>query len=122
MQDAKFAEEYIQTWSVTDDTLRQGLIAKLYADNATFYAAEPGDEAIEVHGHEAIANNIKHVNERDIQGRGIRNQFVSFAVNHDMVKVSWRMLAPDDAIVANGSSVLLLDEAGVIVRDYIFIG
>ncbi|MDR2690579.1 MAG: nuclear transport factor 2 family protein [Azoarcus sp.] len=116
-----FVQEYIETWSTTDDAKRDALVAKLYADNATFYAAEPGDEAIDVHGHEAIAGNIKHVNVRDIQGHGVRNRLVDFAVNHDMTKVSWQMIAPNGAVVVNGTSVLLLDEDGRISRDYIFV-
>ena len=116
-----FVQEYIEAWSVTDDTERESLVAKLYAETATFYSSEPGDEAVDIHGHEAIAGNIKHVNERDIQGNGIRNQLVGFAINHDMVKVSWQMIAPNGAAVVDGTSVLLLDKDGKISRDYIFV-
>jgi hypothetical protein len=74
-----------------------------------------------VHWHEAIAGNIKHVNVRDIQGHGVRNRLAGFAVNHDMIKVSWQMIAPNGAVVVNGTGVLLLDEDGRISRDYIFV-
>ncbi|MDR2638964.1 MAG: nuclear transport factor 2 family protein [Helicobacteraceae bacterium] len=116
-----FVQAYIEAWSTTDDTEREALVVKLYADDATFYAAEAGDEAITVRGHKAIAGNIKHVNVRDIQGHGVRNHLVGFAVNHDMVKASWQMIAPNGAVVANGTSVLLLGEDGRISRDYIFV-
>lgn len=116
-----FVDDYIKTWATTDDTERSELANRLYADDATFYAAEPGDEAIDVHGPAAIAGNIRHVNVRDTQNNGIRIQLNSWSVNHDLVKVSWRMIAPNDQTVANGTSVLLVNDSNEILRDYIFV-
>lgn len=117
-----FAQEYINLWNTIDDNQREEAVKTLYAADAVFYATQPDGKGMQAAGHEAIVGNIKTVNERDIQGKGVSNQLVSSAANHDVVKISWQMVTPDGTSVMNGASVLMCDEAGKIVKDYIFIG
>jgi hypothetical protein len=119
--DEAFARDYIAAWSTTADTERGRLVSQLYADDATFFAAEPGDEAIALHGPAAIAENIGRVNARDIRGHGLRIEMDGFAANHDGLRVAWRMVAGDGTVALTGMNLLLRDGAGKIARDYIFV-
>lgn len=120
--DESFAADYIAAWGTPADAERDRFVAQLYAEDAVFYAAEPGDEAIALRGRAAIAANIAHVNARDIQGHGLRIVVTGFAANHDGFKVTWQMVTSDGAVAVAGMSMLLRDGAGKIVRDYIFVG
>lgn len=116
MNDTTFVSQYIAAWSTTSDEERNKLVDQLYAPDAVFY-----NEMGEVHGQEAIAAQIKSVNVRDIQNKGIQNHLLGFEKNHNLLNISWQMLAPNDAVVADGASILLLDDDGKIVQDYIFV-
>ena len=118
----KFVKDYINAWSTEDDVTRKELVAKVYADNATFYSNEPGDGSVEYHGLADITANITRVNVRLVQGKGLITESTGFVVNHAAVRVSWRMTTPDGKIAVAGMDMLLRDAAGKISQDYIFIG
>ena len=118
----KLVKDYIDAWSTQDDATRKELVAKVYANNAAFYANEPGDDPVEHHGIADITANIARVNVRLVQGIGLITESTGFTVNHDALKVSWRMMTPDDKVAMTGMNLLLLDATGSISQDYIFIG
>ena len=118
----EFAREYIEAWSTTERASRLELVAKLYAENATFYASEPGDVPVECHGVLEIGDNISQVNLRLVQGMGLITESTGVAANHDALRVSWQMLTPEGNVAMTGMNVLLRDEKGKIIQDYIFIG
>lgn len=118
----RLVKDYIDAWSTKDDATRKELVAKVYANNAAFYANEPGDDPVEHHGVADITANIARVNVRLVQGKGLITESTGFAVNHGTLKVSWRMMTPDDKVAMTGMNLLLLDAAGSISQDYIFIG
>lgn len=114
------AKDYIGAWSTTDASIRKVLVADVYADSAEFFSSEDGD--LRLRGRTAIAENIAHVNERDIQGRGLTIKHTGTSVNHQVVKVTWQMVTGDGGIALAGMNVLVLEGSGRIARDYIFIG
>ena len=118
----KLVKDYIDAWSTQDDATRKELVAQIYANNAAFYANEPGDDPVEHHGIADITANIARVNVRLVQGIGLITESTGFTVNHDALKVSWRMMTPDDKVAMTGMNLLLLDATGSISQDYIFIG
>jgi hypothetical protein len=117
-----FVKSYIDAWSTKDDTEREELVAKVYADDAAFYANEPGDGPVEHHGVADITANITRVNVRLVQGKGLITESTGFAVNHDVLRVSWRMITPDGKVAMTGMNLLSRDASGKISQDYIFIG
>lgn len=118
----KFVKDYINVWSTEDDATRKELVAKVYADDAAFYAHAHGDDPVECHGIVEIVANIAQVNVRLVQGKGLVTESTSFAANHNALKVSWQMTTPDGNVAMTGMDMLLRDAAGKIVKDYIFIG
>ena len=116
----ELASEYITAWSTTDGNVRTDLVARVYADQAEFFSSEDGD--LRLQGREEIAANIGHVNERDIQGRGLAIEHRGTRVNHRAVTVTWDMLTRDGSVALTGMNVLMLDAAGKIAQDFIFIG
>jgi hypothetical protein len=118
----QFVKDYIDAWSTTDAESRKKLIAKVYANDVDFYANEPGDGPIEHHGIAAITANIANVNARLVQGKGLKTESTGFSVNHDALKVPWRMMTPDGKVAMTGMNLLLLNKSGKISLDYIFIG
>jgi hypothetical protein len=117
-----FVKDYIDAWSTEDDATREKLVAKVYVDDATFYANEPGDDPVDYHGLADIAANIKRVNVRLVQAKGLITESTDFSVNHNILKVAWRMLTPDGKVALSGMNVLLRDDLGKILKDYIFVG
>ena len=117
----QLVKNYMEAWSTTDADLRKILIEKVYAPTADFYAAEPGDPAVEHHGAEEIFGNITQVNERLVVGNGLITESTGFSENHEVLKVTWDMKTPDGKVVMKGMNILLLDESGKIAQDYIFI-
>lgn len=117
-----FSHDYITTWSTEDDGERQRLIDQLYADDATFFADEPGDDPVERHGRAEIMQNITQVNERLTQRAGLATTQTGVVENHDVLRVSWQMTTADGTIALTGMNLLIRDDSGMITRDYIFIG
>jgi len=122
INDETFAQDYITAWSTTDDATRKELVTKLYAYGAAFYSNESNDGSVEFHGVEEINANITHVNVRLVQDKGLITQGNGFAANHDVLKVSWKMVTSDGNVVMTGMDILVRDVSGKIVQDYIFIG
>ncbi len=120
--DIEFTDNYITAWSTTDDATREKLVTTLYVSDADFYAEEPGDGPVERHGRAEIAENIRQVNLRLVQGKGLVTEKTGFSRNHDIVKVVWKMSTPDGVIMMTGMNMLKCGADGMIVRDYIFIG
>jgi hypothetical protein len=121
-QTENFVREYIAAWSITDDDERSRLVHALYAQDAEFFADEPGDGPVERRGVKEIVDNITQVNVRLVQGKGLNTEATGFAVNHDVVRVSWKMSIPEGTVVMTGMNLLTRDSDGLIVKDYIFIG
>jgi hypothetical protein len=117
-----FVANYIKAWSTEDDNLREELVTKLYSSDADFYADEPGDGPVKRHGIAEIINNIKQVNVRLVQGKGLFTESTGYAVNHDVIRVSWKMTTPDGNVVMTGMNVLTCNDQNKVTRDYIFIG
>ena len=113
------ADSYINAWSATDVDARESFVKSVYADDAEFFSSENGD--LRLQGHDAIAENIGHVNERDIQGHGLTIKHVGTFVNHHVAKVTWQMLAGDGEVALAGMNVLVLDDADKIAQDLIFV-
>ncbi len=120
--DGLFADNYIAAWSTTDLTTRTELVALTYAPDAIFFANEPGDQPVELHGLAKITANISDVNKRLVQEKGLSTEKTAVSVNHDLMKVSWQMTTPDQQVVMTGSNLLHRDDSNRIVQDYIFIG
>jgi hypothetical protein len=118
----QFVKDYIAAWSTEDDATRKELVAKVYADDASFYAHAHGDDPVECHGTTEIVANMRQVNVRLVQGKGLITESIGFAANHDALKVSWQMMTPDGKVAMTGMDMLLRDVAGKISQDYIFIG
>ena len=118
----QFVQAYIGAWSTEDAAKRQQLVTSLYAEDAAFYAHEPGDGPIERYGVADITVNIAGVNGRLVRDNGLRTESTGFVVNHDVLKVSWRMLSSDGHVALTGMNLLRRDASGRIVQDYIFIG
>ena len=118
----EFARAYISAWSTTDAQQRRSLINQLYAEDADFYADEPGDAAVHRHGRDEIEHNIRQVNERLTQANGLSTESTGFTENHDLLGVSWKMTSPDGATAMTGMNLLLRNADGQIMRDYIVIG
>lgn len=118
----EFARTYIAAWSTTDHAERSALIDRLYAEDAGFYADEPGDAPVECHGRAEIMANITQVNQRLTQGGGLSTAGTGVVENHDLVKVSWQMTTADGDVALTGMNILTRDASGLISRDHIFIG
>ena len=118
----EFARTYIAAWSTEDADERRGLVDQLYSEEAEFFAAEPGDAAVERRGRTEIFDNISDVNERLTQRSGLATTGTGVSVNHDLLRVSWEMTTADGGTALRGMNLLTLNIAGMIVRDYIFIG
>jgi hypothetical protein len=117
-----FVKTYIAAWSTKDSATRQELVVKVYANDAAFFADEPGDGPVKHIGIADITANISRVNERLVQDKGLFTESTGHAVNHDALKVSWRMMTPDRTVAMTGMNLLLRDMTGKILQDYIFIG
>lgn len=117
----QFVKDYIETWSTTNSDFRKQLIEKVYSTSAHFYANEPGDEAVEHHGTEAIFGNITQVNERLVVGNGLITEYSGYSENHDTLRVAWQMKTSNGDIAMKGMNFLHLGTSGKIERDYIFI-
>ena len=120
--DVQFVNDYISAWSTTDATERRALIQKLYAPTIDFYANEPGDGPVERHGLTEMMDNITQVNGRLTQEKNLLTESTGFSVNHDVVRVSWKMTTPNGDIAMSGMNLLTRNGKGKIIRDYIFIG
>ncbi|MDR2127941.1 MAG: hypothetical protein LBP52_02585 [Burkholderiaceae bacterium] len=117
----QFVKDYIEAWSTTSPDDRRQLIEKVYSASADFYADEPGDDAVHHHGLKGIFGNISQVNERLVVGGGLVTECTGFSENHDALRVTWQMKAPDGDVVLKGMNFLRIDSSGKITRDYIFI-
>ncbi|KJF18627.1 nuclear transport factor 2 family protein [Acidithrix ferrooxidans] len=114
------ADDYIKAWSATDANTRNDLVAEVYAEDAEFFSSEDGD--LRLQGRTDIAENIGHVNERDIQGRGLAIKHMGTFVNHRVAKVTWQMVTNDGGVALAGMNVIVLNSSGKIAQDFIFIG
>ncbi len=119
---SEFVHTYIAAWSTQDSAERRTLIHRLYADSAEFFADEPGDEPVRRHGRAEIEENITQVNQRLTQAGGLATENTGFAGNHDVLRVSWKMTTPDGTTALTGMNLLVRDNTGHILRDYIFVG
>ena len=95
-------------------------VTAVYAEDAEFFSSEDGE--LRLTGRDAIAENIGRVNERDIQGHSLHIEHVGTSTNHRVTRVAWRMVTGDGGVALAGANILLIDDAGRIEQDYIFIG
>ena len=119
---AEFVRTYIAAWSTQNSAERHTLIHHLYAECAEFFADEPGDEPVQRHGRAEIEENITQVNQRLTQASGLATKSTGFVGNHDLLRVSWTMTTPDGTPALTGMNLLVRDNTGRILRDYIFVG
>ena len=117
-----FVSSYIAAWSTQDSDERRRLIDQLYAEDAEFYAHEPGDDPVQRRGRDEIMDNITQVNQRLTQGSGLATESTGFVENHDLLRVSWKMTAPDGNVAMTGMNLLIRNSDRQVVRDYILIG
>lgn len=118
----QFVDSYIAAWSTQDSDQRRRLIDRLYAEDAKFYADEPGDDPVQRRGRAEIMDNITQVNQRLTQGTGLVTESTGFVENHDLLRVSWKMTAPGGNVAMTGMNLLIRNNDGEVVRDYILIG
>lgn len=118
----KLVNDYINTWSTTDSKQRQKLVENMYSKNAEFYAEEPGDQAVNHKGVEAIFGNISQVNDRFVVGNKLITELTTYSVNHNLLKVCWQMKTPNGDLALKGMNFLQLDKSNKIEKDFIFIG
>ena len=118
----KLVNDYIDTWSTTDSKHRQELVEKMYSQTAEFYAEEPGDNAVNHKGTDAIFGNISQVNDRLVVGNKLSTELTTYSVNHNSLKVSWQMKTSNGDLALKGTNFLQLDTSNKIQKDYIFIG
>jgi SnoaL-like protein len=108
---------YTQAWNEGDPGKRHDLVARLYAADA--YYANQGNE------FPGIAE-VERALTRNYDGflsKGFTFEIADgAAAHHGSVRVTWRMLAPDGVTVAAaGMQFLILDDDGLVTRDYQFI-
>ncbi len=115
------ANDYIKTWSTSNAKERQTLIEKVYSMSATFYANELGDDPVECHGWDKIYNNITQVNDRLVVGNSLKTERTGYSENHDTLRVTWQMKTPNGEVALKGMNFLVLNSAGKIEKDFIFI-
>lgn len=118
----QFVTSYIAAWSTQDSDQRRRLIDQLYAEDAEFYAEERDDDPVQCRGRAEIMENITQVNQRLTQGAGLVTESTGSVENHDLLRVSWKMIAPDGTLAMTGMNLLLRNSKGEIARDYILIG
>lgn len=116
-----FAHRYVSLWATIDADQRHQLIGDLYAEQAEFFTPDETDD-INIIGREAIEANIAHVNERDVQGHGLKIEFRDAVTNNSLTRVRWTLIAPDGSTAAPGEDLLTFDEHDQIASDHIFIG
>jgi hypothetical protein len=104
--DEIFVKDYIAAWSVEDGETHKGLIGKLYANGAVFYAHEPNDDPVECRGVTDITANITQVNERLVQGQGLITESTGFSINHDTIKLTWKMNTAEGKCALTGMNIL----------------
>ena len=104
----EFARTYIAAWSTDDPVERHRLIDTVYAEEAEFFADEPGDSSVECHGRAEIYQNITQVNERLTQGAGLVTTGTGASENHDLLRVSWQMSTSNGDIAAEGDGTCSL--------------
>ncbi len=117
----QFVKDYIEAWSTTNASERQKLIEKVYSTKAEFYANEPGDEAVKHYGLDKIYENISQVNDRLVVGNKLITESTGFSENHNTLRITWQMKIPSGDVAMKGMNFLILDQAGKIEKDFIFI-
>src|SRR5690554_1956901 len=116
-----FVNNYIQAWSTTNPEERKLLVEKVYTSFAEFYANEPEDDAVAHQGVNKIFENISQVNKRLVVGSSLITECTGYSENHNTVRVTWQMKAPDGNIAMKGMNFLQLNHSDKILKDYIFI-
>lgn len=111
------AADYVTLWKTTDDAERAMLAEKIFADDASHYAAPAG---VGFHGRDAILANVADVNMKAIQTAGLKFVGGDAVPNGDGLLVEWSAEAPDGKTVRSGRDVLVLNEAGRVSALYMF--
>ena len=111
------AQRYAAIWNETDAAQRRRQIAALWTKDAVHYV-----QVREVRGHAALEERVLEAHEKWVLQAGFLFKFVGAAVGlHNSVKFNWIMLpkAGGDAVAA-GLNVVLLNDDGLILVDYMY--
>lgn len=97
----KVVDDYIATWNETDAERRRELVAKAFADDATYVDAHRSGE-----GTEGIAEMIGAAQEQ-FPGHRIELSYGPDSHN-DRVRFAWTLHGPDGGAVAGGADFATL--------------
>jgi hypothetical protein len=89
-------DRYIATWNETDGGRRRDLIARTWAESASYL-----DPMLQGEGHDGIDAMIVSVHERFPGHRFRRTSDVES--HHDRVRFTWELAPEDGAAVVNGT-------------------
>lgn len=108
-------ERYLAVWNESDPDSRRRQIAGLWSEDGTHVLPSS-----EIRGLEAIEAEIVRTHAASI-AKGFRFSAAKAEGHHDVVRFDWQMQpsAGGKAVVA-GSTLVVLDDAGLIRRDYQF--
>jgi uncharacterized protein len=111
------AMRYAAVWNEYDSAQRRNQIAALWAKDAVHYV-----QAREERGHVALEARVIEAHEKWVVQAGYLFKFVGTVAGlHNSVKFNWVMMpkAGGDAVSA-GLNVVLLNEEGHILVDYMY--
>jgi hypothetical protein len=111
------ARRYAAVWNEHDSAQRRNQIAALWTNDAVHYV-----QAREVRGHDALEARVLEAHEKWVVQAGYLFKFVGTVAGlHNSVKFNWVMLPnTGGAVVSAGLNVVLLNDEGHIVVDYMY--
>jgi hypothetical protein len=111
------AMRYAAVWNEHDSAQRRSQIAALWTKDAVHYV-----QAREVRGHAALEVRVVEAHEKWVVQAGYLFKFVGTVASlNNSVKFNWVMLPnAGGAVVSAGLSVVLLNDEGHIVVDYMY--
>ncbi|MEV4248141.1 hypothetical protein AB0J63_32600 [Streptosporangium canum] len=130
------AVRYIALWSEPDAELRRRAIQELWAESGAHILQPPQEireiaaglgfdsTTLQAHGYDEIDVRVTRSYERFVAPGQFTFQAGDGAIRlHDVVKFNWEMVPVGGGeAVGGGLEVLVLDENGRIVTDYMFPG
>ena len=119
MNTKEFADNYFEMWKTTDNDKRRALAIKLFAEDATHYAAPANVSFV---SRDAILANITRINTENIQKAGLQFQVGSITPNHNAIQIEWAVTTPDGKVVGTGRDFLVLNNEGKAITLHMFNG
>ena len=117
MATTEFANHHVQLWKTVDETERQVLVERLFAEDAEHYAAPANVSFI---GRAAILENVTNINAQAIQTAGLKFIAGASISNGNSILVEWSAEAPNGATAQSGRDLLILNDEGKAETLYMF--